>query len=270
MLWGQSGIGDAWYDGESVLMDSPEIDGGIDALVEQIGNRLLERLGRSGDAGLIAERAVVWSGPACALELDLSGETITDGETREVSGAASDRGIYAVWTAGARLAAAVAALTSSETAVGVRLEAGLSSVAKAAEAQNAIRLGAQAVEIPLDLGLALANEWDRLFADLRAAAEPAAAVGAAFVVAVSGPDLAGPSLARAAALARLAGGNAVRVVGSVRSHQPPTAEHVGIVAQALGAEAETLAEGLQPELAAAGAVRLSSPAALRALTSAEG
>jgi len=242
-------------------MDSPDID----ALVEEIGDQLLARLGKAGGGLSNVAVGATWNGSPQALELDLSEADHSDAETRELALAAAERGLYAVWTCGARLAAAVAALTAAETAVGVVLPRGLSSVAKSAEAQNAMRLGAQAVEVPLEAGLVRAGEWDRLFADLRAVEEPVAATGVAFVVGIAAPDLDSPSLVRAAAVARLAGANAVRVRGSAKTHQPPEEEHVRVVAKALGPEAETLAEGLAANLTAAGATRLSSSAALSAL-----
>ena len=66
-------------------MDSPEIDGGIDALVEQIGDRLLERLGRPGESGPLEEDEAVWTGSASVLELDLSAVETADAETREAA-----------------------------------------------------------------------------------------------------------------------------------------------------------------------------------------
>lgn len=255
-------------------MDSPraevESDVDIDALVEQIGDRLLERLGRPGESLSDALPPPAWSGQASALELDLSAAGHSDREIAEACRAAASKGIYAVWNSGPRLASAVRALEASETAVGALLSSGLSSVGKAAEAQNAIRLGAQAVEVPLDLGLARAADWDRVFADLRAAAEPTLPTGAALVVSLPGPDLETAALAQAAAVARLAGAHAVRVAGSATTHQSPAAEQVAAVAQTLGGEAETLSVGLDPSLLASGAARLSCSDALHALSAARG
>ena len=70
-------------------MDSPDID----ALVEEIGDQLLDRLRQAGGDVAKTEIQATWNGPPQALELDLSEAGHSDLETRELALAAAERGL---------------------------------------------------------------------------------------------------------------------------------------------------------------------------------
>jgi deoxyribose-phosphate aldolase len=253
----------------------------IDALVAQIGDELLGRLNGSAPAGLEAEPAPLagWRPPSrglnTILDLTLLNPVSTAADIRHGCATAKQASLRAVCTASSRVAVAERALRGSQVVLAAAVgfpHGAAATPAKLAEAELALRNGAQEIETVASPAALREGDLDRLHAELRAMAELVQAHGARLTVTLEAALLDDQQLLRGGAVARLAGADAVKTATGFNAHGPVAPRQVAALAAAIGADlaivaGDTRSFGGLTHLVAAGAVRAASAQALEVLAS---
>jgi deoxyribose-phosphate aldolase len=192
----------------------------IEALVAQVGDEILGRLGLSQSDLERREAppeapATAWSRPrsgyGSAIELICGAPELTASEVAEACRRACSSGLPVVWTPSSSTAVAVAQLEGSTTRAGALIDfpGGSSSTpTRLADVETTLRLGAELVNLTVSAGRARSAP-DSLSTEVGAAAELCVGAGAALAVTLEADHLSDEDLVRAAAAALEGGADAL-------------------------------------------------------------
>jgi deoxyribose-phosphate aldolase len=217
----------------------------IEALVEQVGDEILGRLGLTATA-LEAVRPALQAAPsawprpqggyASSVELVCASPDATAADVRSLCLRASKGGLPVAWTSASVIATAVSALTGSPTRAGALIDfpSGNSSTpARLADIENALRLGADMINLTLGAGRARV-EAEVLQAEIRAAATLCADAGAPLAVTLEAPILSEKDLASAAAAVLAAGADALCSSAGAGSHAFASDRSIALLREVAG------------------------------------
>ena len=225
----------------------------IEALVEQVGEEILGRLGVPASAlngAAIAPQAPAsaWPRPAqgyaSALEWVCGAPDATTMHVRTVCEQARAAKIPVVWVPVRLVAAAVAALGPGATSAGALVDypdGASSTAARLADVETALRLGAGMVNLTLGAGRVREADADVLRAEIRAAAEICA--GAPLAVTLEAELLSAEELERAAAAALAGGADALCCGTGRQGHAYASDQTVATLRKTAGGGAVVIAGG---------------------------
>jgi deoxyribose-phosphate aldolase len=225
----------------------------IEALVEQIGEEILGRLGLPASAlnGIAPPRlasAEAWSRPkggyASAVEWVFAAPEASAAEVCEACVRAGAARLPVVWTPISLTAHAVAALGGSPTRAGALVDfpfGAASTAARLADVETALRLGADVVNLTLGGGRARSLDADVLKAEVRAAAGLCS--GAALAVTLEAELLTDEELARAASASLEGGADALCTGTGACGRAFASDRAVAILRGATGAKGVVIAGG---------------------------
>ncbi|MEZ5391476.1 MAG: hypothetical protein R2724_01065 [Bryobacterales bacterium] len=243
----------------------------MDALVEQVGDEILERLGLPAEELPELAPASAWPRPeggyAAALELVCASLSTVASEVAESCGQAARAGIPVVWTPVSLVAPAVAAVSATPLRVGALIDypnGGASTAARLVDAEIALRLGAGMLQWTLGAGRARQLEPDVLRTEVSAAAALCADAGAALAVTLEASALSDQELETAATAALAGGADALCSSAGAAGHGFATTRAIAILRSVAGDRAVVVAGGRiagfshAAALVAAGADRIAS------------
>lgn len=229
----------------------------LDQLVRQIGDELLARLESPAPTASAAAPAAA---PACGcahepapareavtaaperLELACLPADLDDEALRARCDRAREAGLQAVWTAASRTALARRRLAGSATRVGALIGHPAGDACSSAlilEAETALLLGADELDLMAPVAALRSGRLDEPFAVLRAVA----AMGAPLRLTLEPSRLGKESTLTAAALARLGGASSLRVSNGALDPHGASPEAVALLRRALGDDAVLVASG---------------------------
>ena len=227
----------------------------IEALVEQVGDEILGRLGLPAsalaEAGLAREApASAWplpeGGYASALELVYGAPQASATEVSETCRRARQAALAVVWAPVSLIPVAVSALSGAPTRAGALIDfphGAASTGARLADLEIALRLGAELVNLILGAGRARSGEPDVIQAEVRAAAALCAGAGVPLAVTLEADLLSEQDLARAAAAALAGGADALCCSTGRHGHVFASPRWITLLREIAGGRAVVIAAG---------------------------
>lgn len=227
----------------------------IEALVEQVGDEILGRLGLpraalTAPASAPQAPAAAWARPAggyaAAVELLCAAPEVSQSDIRQSCGRAAKALLPAVWTQTSLLAEAVSALAGCGVRAGALVDypGGMSSTpARLTDLETALRLGAEMVNMACGAGRVRSMEPDVLRAEVRAAAALCREAGAPLAVTLEPALLSEEELVRAAAAALAGGADALCSASGRLSREYASDRAIALLREVAGARAVVVAGG---------------------------